>query len=141
MVLKSKFLYHLRTKNIKKLILKICYTVFFIMLNFFIYLKVNDKKVLNINWLVSLLCGSILVLLNFYFQAVSNKLFFFLLVFSTGIFVMKYLSLFIKVYKRSGLVDEDKVILFKDLVFKTVFPLMMTIFQVITIWFDKKFHW
>ena len=136
MVLKSKFLYHLRTKNIKKMITKICYTVFFIMLNFFIYLKVNDKKVLNRNWLVSLLCGSILVLLNFYFQAVSNKLFFFLLAFSIGIFVMKYLSLFINVYKMSCLVDEDKVILFKDLVFKTVFPLMMTIFQVITIWFD-----
>jgi hypothetical protein len=122
------------------MIIKICYSVFFIILNFLIYLKVNDKTVLNRNWLVLLSCGSILVLLNFYFQIVSSKLFFFLLVFSLGIFVMKYLSSFVNVYKRSGLVDEDKVLLLKNIIFKTVFPLMMTVFQVITIWFDKNFN-
>ncbi|SHM36742.1 hypothetical protein [Flavobacterium chilense] len=121
------------------MIIKIGFSLFFLLLNFIIYLKINNKAISK-NYLSLLLFGLILIVSNYYFQVLSNRLFFFLLIFSFGIFIMKYFSTFINALKKSELTDDEKVVTFKEMILKKVFPVLITIFQIVTIWFDKDFN-
>ncbi len=53
---------------------------------------------------------------------------------------MKYFSTFINALKKSELTDDEKVVTFKEMILKKVFPVLITIFQIVTIWFDKDFN-
>lgn len=122
------------------MILKICYSIFFIFLNIFIYLKINNKTILNKNYLYFfILTALLLVVVNSYFKFISNSLFLFLIVFSLSIFLMNYMSSFIGVFQKSNLLDEEKIQNFKRIIFKLIIPLFITFFQIVTIWFDKSF--
>lgn len=120
------------------MILKIGYSLFFLLLNFVLYLKLNNKNISK-NYLGLIPFGLVLVASNFYFEVLPAQLFYFLIIFSCSIFIMKYLSRSVNILKNSELTNEEKVIAFKELLFNKIFPVMITIFQIVTIWSGKTF--
>ncbi len=120
------------------MILKIGYSLFFLLLNFVIYLKLNNKNISK-NYLGLALLGFALIASNFYFEILPNKLFYFLSIFSCGIFIMKYFSKSVNVLKNSELTNDEKVMAFKEMIFNKIFPVMISIFQIVTIWSGETF--
>jgi len=121
------------------MVLKVGYSIFFLILNFVIHLKLNNKNISK-NYLGLILFGFILIASNFYFEVLPNNLFYFLFIFSLSIFIMKYFSKSANVLKNSELTNDKKVIAFKEIIFNKIFPIMITIFQIVSIWFDKTMN-
>ena len=123
------------------LMFKISCSIYFIVLNFLIFQNINFNKRLNKKYFLSLLMSAlILIFSNFYFSFVSQGMFAFLILFSLAIFIMNFLSSFLKVFQNSSLIENDKLLIFKKIIFRFIIPIFITIFQIITIWFDKTFN-
>lgn len=126
------------------MLIKFFYTIFVLFLNYIIYKKINEGK-LNKNHLIGLIVyGLSVIICNYIFDMLSNKLILFLLLFSFAIIILNFLKSFINVYQKSDLVDEEKVAKFKFIMLNVIMPIMITIYQILIIWseglFDKMIN-
>ena len=126
------------------MLIKFFYTIFVLCLNYIIYKKINEGK-LNKNHLIGLIVyGLSVVIFNYIFDMLSNKLILLLLLFSFAIIILNFLKSFINVYQKSDLVDEEKVAKFKFIMLNVIMPIMITIYQILIIWseglFDKMIN-
>lgn len=122
------------------MLIKFFYTIFVLCLNYIIYKKINEGK-LNKNHLIGLIVyGLSVVIFNYIFDILSNKLILFLLLFSFAIIILNFLKSFINVYEKSDLVDEEKVAKFKFIMLNVIMPIMITIYQILIIWSEGLFN-
>ena len=126
------------------MVIKFFYTIFVLCFNYIIYKKIIEGK-LNKNHLIGLIVyGLSVVIFNYIFDMLSNKLILFLLLFSYAIIILNFLKSFINVYQKSDLVDEEKVAKFKFIMLNVIMPIMITIYQILIIWseglFDKMIN-
>jgi len=122
------------------MLIKFFYTIFVLCLNYIIYKKINEGK-LNKNHLIGLIVyGLSVVIFNYIFDMLSNKLILFLLLFSFAIIILNFLKSFINVYEKSDLVDEEKVAKFKFIMLNVIMPIMITIYQILIIWSEGLFN-
>ncbi|OUD23966.1 hypothetical protein [Flavobacterium psychrophilum] len=121
------------------MIIKILYTVFVLFLNYLIYKKINEGKISGNHLILLAIYLALIIILNYIFGSVSNKLIFFLLLFSFSTIVLNFFKSFINVYQKSDLLDSKKVEKAKFIMLNVMMPIMITVYQVIIIWVDKLF--
>ncbi|OXA83530.1 hypothetical protein SAMN06265346_103280 [Flavobacterium hercynium] len=119
--------------------IKILYSAFILFLNFSIY-KGIQKRSINTKQLFALAIFAMTILiLNFKFEALSNKLILFLVPFSFSIFVLDFFKNTIDVYEKSDLLVKQKIERFKFLMINIMLPILITIYQLLMIWSEKLF--
>ena len=121
------------------MIIKVLYTVFVLLLNYLIYKKISEGKISGNYLLLLVIYLALIIILNYIFGSVSNKLIFFLLLFSFSIIMLNFFKSFINVYKKSDLLDNEKVEKAKFIMINIMMPIMITVYQIIIIWVDKLF--
>ena len=121
------------------MILKALCTIFILLLNYFIYSKINKIKI-NRNHLTSLVIFLILIIvLNYIFKSISYKLIFFLLLFSFSLIALNFFKSFVNVYQRSDLLIKEKIEKVKLVMLNVMMPILITVYQILLIWVDKIF--
>lgn len=126
------------------MLIKFFYTIFVLCLNYIIYKKINDGKLNKKHLLALITYGLSVVIFNYVFGILSNKLILFLLLFSFSIILFSFLKSFINVYEKSNLIDEKKVAKVKFIMLIVIMPIMITVYQILIIWseglFDKMIN-
>lgn len=126
------------------MLIKFFYTIFVLCLNYIIYKKINDGKLNKKHLLALITYGLSVVIFNYVFGILSNKLILFLLLFSFSIILFSFLKSFINVYEKSNLIDEKKVAKVKFIMLNVIMPIMITVYQILIIWseglFDKMIN-
>lgn len=120
------------------MIIKILFSIFVVLTNFLIYKGIRKQSSKN-EIIFLTLYGITIVFLNYILDILSNMLILFLLLFSLSILILNLLKENINVFKKSNLLDSEKVERVKFIMVNVIMPIMITIYQFIIIWSDKLF--
>jgi FlaA1/EpsC-like NDP-sugar epimerase len=125
-----------------EVLIKILYTIFFLVLNYFLYMWCYNNTRLNYKYLYLFILSSIvLFFLNIFFENNwLNKLFLILLWFSSSIIIFKYLRKVVDLSNRSKILKEDpqvkdKYDRLKNLIFRDLLVILLIIYQLLLIWY------
>lgn len=127
------------------IIAQILHSLLFIFMSYILYLKYNNGNVKPIDVYLIIISSLSLLIYNSFFNGLSNKLFFVLLIFSPSIVILQFMRNFVNVFeinkelvKRKQL--KEKVLSVQDFVFKKLFIGMICIYQLLLIWIPGIFE-
>lgn len=118
------------------MIIKILYSVFVILFNYFIYQSIlgNTKKKTLI---IIVLFGVSIFIINLITKSVPNVLILFFWFFSGAIIVINYLAKMISVRQNSNLSNKREIEKIKQIMVNLILPIFLTIYQFLMIWSEK----
>lgn len=128
------------------IIAQILHSLFFIFVSYILYVKYNNGTVKPINVYLIIISSLSLLIYNSFFNGLSNKLFFVLLIFSLSIVIIQFMRNFVNVFETNKELEKRKqlkenVLSVQDFVFKKLFIVLICIYQLLLIWvpgiFDK----
>lgn len=127
-----------------EIIVKILYSIFFLVLNYFLYTWSYKGLRIRYKYLYFLgLSAIFLFLLNVFFEKslfnIFNKLFLVLLLFSSSIIIFKYLRKFVDLSNRHNLLKEnpqlkEKYNRFTNFIFSDLYTILLIIYELLLIW-------
>lgn len=123
-----------------EILIKILYTIFFLVLNYFLYIWFNKGIQLRYRYLYTLILFAIgLFFLGVFFEREQfNKLFLILLGFSSSIIIFKYLRKVIDLSNRAKILEDPQIKKrydkFKDFIFSELYVVLLVIYQLLLIW-------
>jgi len=126
-------------------ILKLLHTLFFIITDYFIYTKYNEKtKIKSVYYIVLCLFLILLFILNSVFEGISNKLLVVLLFFSLAIIILNFIKGFINMENNDILRNNEKLEKnyrgIKSVIFEKFIPIIILIYQLLLIWMPAIFE-
>lgn len=123
-----------------EILIKILYTIFFLVLNYFLHIWFNRDTQVKYRYLYTLiLLATGLFFLSIFFEREQfDKLFLVLLVFSSSIMIFKYLRK-VTDLSNSATILEDPLLQkrydkFKDFIFVKLYVPLLIIYQLLLIW-------
>jgi len=121
------------------MIIKILFTLFVFGVNFLIFRKINQLA-LKPFWVIAItVYGALISLLNCFLEILPSGSIFFLIVFSASLIILDAMSRRYSVTKRTNLVVAEKYQAIKYYIVKKVFIIMVSIFQLLLIWYPTMF--
>lgn len=124
---------------------QILHSLFFIFVSYVFYLKYNNG-VVKPSYIYSIVfCGLLFFVFNYFFNGLSNKLFFVLLIFSLSIVILQFMRNFVNVFETSKKLENRKqlkedVVSVQDFVFKKLFIGLICTYQLLLIWIPGIFE-
>ncbi|SEM68390.1 hypothetical protein SAMN05421856_105262 [Chryseobacterium taichungense] len=127
------------------IIIQISHTLFFLAINYLIFINYNRKiRVMPFYIIFLLLYLSGLFYLNTQYNAISNKLLVVLLFFSLAIILLNIMKRFInignnKVFRENNNFKQNYIGL-KNVIFEKIVPIMIFVYQILLIRFPVIFE-
>lgn len=127
------------------IIAQILHSLFFIFVSYILYLKYNNGTVKPINVYLIIISSLSLLIYNYFFNGLSNKLFFVLLIFSLSIVIIQFMRNFVNVFETNKKLEKRKqlkenVLSVQDFVFKKLFIGLICFYQLLLIWIPGIFE-
>ncbi|MCW4467986.1 hypothetical protein OGH69_03330 [Flavobacterium sp. MFBS3-15] len=122
------------------MLIKILFSLFVILINSLIYIKINRLFIKPV-WVVTIILYGVLIsLLNYFLELLPNRLIYFLIVFSAALIILNIMAVRQGVMRRSNLAVAEKIQAVKYFIVKKLFVAMVTIFQLLLIWSPTLFE-
>ena len=122
------------------MLIKILFSLFVILINSLIYIKIN-RLIIKPVWVVTLILYGVLIsLLNYFLELLPNRLIFFLIVFSAALIILNIMAVRQGVMRKSNLAVAEKIQALKYFIVKKLFVVMVSIFQLLLIWSPTLFE-
>lgn len=127
------------------IIAQILHSFLFIFVSYILYLKYNNGSVKPIDVYLIVIFSLLLLIYNSFFNGLSNKLFFVLLIFSFSILILQFMRNLMNVFETNKELERRKqlkenVLYIQDFVFKKLFIVLICIYQLLLIWIPGIFE-
>jgi len=127
------------------IIAQILHSFLFTFVSYILYLKYNNGSVKPIDVYLIVILSLLLLIYNSFFNGLSNKLFFVLLIFSFSILIIQFMRNLVNVFETNKELERRKqlkenVLYIQDFVFKKLFIVLICIYQLLLIWIPGIFE-
>jgi len=127
------------------IIAQILHSFLFTFVSYILYLKYNNGIVKPIDVYLIVILSLLLLIYNSFFNGLSNKLFFVLLIFSFSILIIQFMRNLVNVFETNKELERRKqlkenVLYIQDFVFKKLFIVLICIYQLLLIWIPGIFE-
>jgi len=127
------------------IIAQMLHSLFFIFVSYILYLKYNHRIVKPIYIYSIIISGLILLVYNYFFNGLSNELFFILSIFSLSIVVIQFMRNFINVFARNKELEKrqqlkENILSAQNFMFRRLFIGIICIYQMLLIWVPAIFQ-
>ena len=127
------------------IIAQILHSFLFTFVSYILYLKYNNGSAKPIDVYLIVILSLLLLIYNSFFNGLSNKLFFVLLIFSFSILIIQFMRNLVNVFETNKELERRKqlkenVLYIQDFVFKKLFIVLICIYQLLLIWIPGIFE-
>lgn len=128
------------------IVVQLLHSLFFIFVSYILYLKYNNYRSIKTCYIYSgVFSGLLLLVYNYTFNGLSNKLYFILLIFSLSIVAIQFMRNFLNVFGRDHELEQQKQLKEKfpsvqDFAFNKLLIGLTCTYQLLLIWIPEIFQ-